>query len=114
MSTPATAVMSRVSRFNQIGQRLDDFLVVTEDSISTGLANRLHRHAVSRLSAAGFSKMLEDSQVEIYTMDAEQKPADRSYSVRFKNKLGGYIEVIGIQTNHGWPSLDYGFDIGEE
>lgn len=109
-----TVVMSRIPRIDLVGQRLPDHLVVTAESISTGLANRLHRHAANRLADAGFSKMIDDCNVEIYTMDADDKPADRSYCVRFKNNLGGYIEVVEILTRHGWPSLDHGFAIGEK
>jgi len=101
------------ARFDMAGQRLPTVVRETFEAISKGLAERLRRHAESRLAGAGFTQAA-GWKVEVYTLDGEDKPADRGYTVRFQNEKGGYIEVIGILTVKGWPSLDHGFAIGEE
>lgn len=109
-----TTVARCEARFNQVGQRLRDDVVFLNESISPGLASRLHHYAVQRLTEAGFGKAIEGCSVDVCPLDADEVPRYRSYSVRFQNSSKGYIDVIGIFTNHGWPSLDHGFDIGRE
>lgn len=110
-----TTVMKRgPARFTIFGQKLPYELIDLPESISPGLAKRLHCHAQNRLEEAGFLGAVDGWAVEIYTMDGEKSPSDRNYGVKFRNPKGGYIAVVGIMTRHGWPSLDFGFDIGHE
>jgi hypothetical protein len=99
--------------FDMTGKRLATTLRTLPGSISAGLATRLHRYAVSRLKEAGFAVMVEGWEVEVYTLDGEDLPADRSYCVKFENTSGGYIEVVGILTDKGWPNVGHGFEIGQ-
>ncbi|WP_126223571.1 hypothetical protein [Burkholderia ambifaria] len=114
--TPITTVVmaSDPARYDMAGQRLTDTLHAVDETITQGLAKRLLRYARQEMDAAGFASMVEDWTVEVYTIDGDDRPADRSYCVRWKNAKGGYIEVIGILTNKGWPSVNHGFAIGEE
>lgn len=102
------------SRFNMVGQSLPPFLHTTDECISKGLAERLHRYAERELVAKGFHPLAKDAKVSVYTIDGHDKPADRSYCVRWHTPQGGYVELIGILTRAGWPTLDHGFDIGFE
>ncbi len=115
MSTVATEVYQRgESRFNMVGQKLPDHLHITDKVITQGLAFRLARYALQRLDVAGFAKAVEGWKLTVYTMDAELPSSDRYYSVRWQNESGGYIDVNGILTRRGWPSLDHGYSIGHE
>ncbi|WP_116894801.1 hypothetical protein [Pseudomonas savastanoi] len=115
MSTFATEVYQRgVSRFNMVGQKLPDHLHITDKVITQGLAFRLARYATQRLGDAGFAKAVEGWKLTVYTMDADLPASDRTYSVRWQNDAGGYIDVCGIFTKRGWPSLDHGYSIGHE
>ena len=123
-----TEVMQRGKpRFDMCGHSLPDTLTTTSETISAGLTARLHRYAFQRLECAGFAATVRrpaglidgapsysEWPCEVYTMDAEDKPANRSYCVRWKNEEGGTIEVVGILTRRGWPSLDHGLAIGED
>lgn len=108
-----TTVYQKNSHFDQVGQRLPCSLHETKEQITAGLAARLRRHANQRLTDTGFTQAAA-WELEVYTMDADEKPADRAYSVRFLNEKGGYVEVVGILTNNGRPVLDHGFAIGTE
>lgn len=112
-----TAVQTEVlkahpTEFDITGQRLSISMFTAEESISTGLANRLVRYATGEMAESGFAEMAKNWKILVYTVDGDRKPADRSYCVRWTNEKGGYIEVIGILTSKGWPSLSHGFDIG--
>lgn len=106
-----TSLYQTKAHFSQVGQRLPDSLHEVSEGISAGLAKRLARHAQSRLTEAGF---VLGERIEVYSLDADAAPADRAYTVRFAHAQGGYLEVIGILTHRGWPSVDHGFAIGEE
>lgn len=115
MGAIETSVLVReAAKFNMCGQFLGYPLRTVAEAISRGLASRLHHYAIQRLDDAGFKKAIEGWDAEVYTLDGDEKPADRSYCVRFKNAKGGYIEVVQILTRSGWPSLDHGLDIGCE
>jgi hypothetical protein len=112
----STAIQTEVygkaaPRFNQSGQLLATHLVETEGSVTQGLAKRLLRYAQTTLDDAGFLEMVSGWEVTVYTLDAEESPADRSYNVSWKNEKGGVIEVVGIMTYRGWPTMDHGLDI---
>ncbi len=100
-------------RYDIAGQKLDTLLVLTDRSISPGLATRLHRYAEARLKEVGFDALLPCS-VEVYTTDGDSAPSDRSYVVKFTTVKGGYLELCGILVRKGWPSLDHGFYAGSE
>ena len=115
MNSIATEVYQRgESRFTMTGQKLPDQLHITDKVITHGLAFRLARYALQRLNDAGFAKAVEGWKLTVYTMDAELPSSERNYSVRWQNELGGYIDVNGILTSRGWPSLDHGYSIGHE
>jgi hypothetical protein len=102
------------AQFNMVGQKLPTQLHLTSAAVSAGLAARLHRYAERELIEQGFEALAKDAKVIVYTIDAEDKPADRSYCVRWHTPKGGYVELVGILTKAGWPSLDHGFEIGFE
>jgi len=106
-----TTVYQSKAHFSQTGQRLASSLHEVSEGISVGLAKRLVRHAQSRLIEAGF---VLGEHIEVYSLDADAAPADRAYTVRFSHVQGGYLEVLGILTHRGWPTVDHGFSIGEE
>lgn len=108
-----TTVYQQKPHFNQVGQRLPSSLHETPEQITAGLAARLRRHAAQRLTDAGFTQAVA-WEAEVYTMDADEKPSERSYTVRFQNDKGGYVELCGILTANGWPNVDHGLAIGHE
>lgn len=114
MTDIETNVFKTESRIAQWGERLPSDVKYTPEKISAGLAKRLAKHAADHMTEAGFGMFLVDAACEVYSMDAEDTPANRSYTVKFKRPEGGYIEVIGILTRNGWPTLNHGFDIGHD
>lgn len=99
-------------QFNMVGQRLPDHLHDTDEQISAGLVARLYRYALRSLGDAGFEVSAWDC--EVYTMDGDDRPADRFYTVEFTNPKGGMVGVQGIVTERGWPSLDHGLCIDRD
>ena len=81
----------------------------TEESISPGLASRLESYARKRVVDAGLPALLEGWTVEIYTTDGELPPSERYYVVKWQNTQGTEIQLTGILTNRGWPTVDHGF-----
>jgi len=106
-----TVMVKDAARFDMTGQFLGYPLRTVQESISAGLAKRLEAYARGRLSDAGF--IVTDFAVEVYTLDGDEPPSQRSYCVKFESAKGGYIELIGILTKSGWPTLDHGFAIGQ-
>ena len=102
------------SRFDMCGNLLPNNLSLTDETISPGLAKRLHNYGLTRLDDAGFLSLASSWQVEVYTINADYTPSDRSYCVKWINSDGGYIELVGIFTRSGWPCLDHGWDIGHD
>lgn len=102
------------SRFDMCGQQLPTNLSLTNEVIGYGLAVRLHKYGINRLKDAGFYDMVSKWQTEVYTIDADELPSNRTYCIKWINSDGGYIELAGILTNNGWPSLDHGWDIGHD
>lgn len=102
------------TQFNMVGQVVCRPLHTVEESISKGLAERLHRYAERELIGHGFGALAKDAKVSVYTIDGHEKPADRSYCVRWHTPQGGYVELIGILTRAGWPTLNHGFAINFE
>lgn len=109
-----TVMVKGAAQHDMVGRFLGFPLKVTAESISPGTAERIHRYAIQRLESAGFAKMVEGWEAEVYTLDGDTPSTDRGYTVKFKNTDGGYIEVIGILTHKGWPDIDHGFEIGQE
>ncbi|MBK3779991.1 hypothetical protein G3A43_06960 [Paraburkholderia aspalathi] len=111
----ATEVMVRgPAQFNGVGQFLGYNLHKVDEVISHGLAHRLVVYATRSMADAGFAALTASWKVSVYTINGEERPADRSYCVRWENEKGGFIEVVGILTRAGWPTLDHGFEIGQE
>ena len=102
------------SRFDMAGQKLPSFVDSTKKTISAGLVKRLHQYAERELVAHGFGALAQNAEVKVYTLDGDDKPSDRIYCVRWHRPEGGYVEMVGIHTNSGWPTLDFGFAIGFE
>ena len=92
-----------------IGQRNSTTLSVVEGSISQGMVQRLINYAQKEAKSVGFEDFTLDAQITVYNIDE-----DSVYTVRWQNKKGGYLELRGIHTNKGWPTLDYGFNVGVE
>lgn len=110
-----TTVMKRgAARFDMVGQFLGYPLKPVNEAISPGLAKRLARYAVHRLTDEGFEPFLKTAEIEVYTLDGDSSPSQRNYVVKFKTPKGGYIELVGIMTRGGWPSIDHGFTIGTD
>ena len=107
----ATVLRRSKPRFDMAGRRLPDTLHDTDMAISAGTVARLHRFALRRLTDAGFD--VSAWSCEVYTMDAERPPADRTYTVEFTNPRGGMIGVQGILMERGWPVLDHGLCVDE-
>jgi hypothetical protein len=102
------------ARFDMTGRSLPPYLTLTTQQISTGLASRIQRYAVRRLTEAGFTQAAS-WEAEVYLLsEGWQRSSERGYTVRFQNAVGGYVEVVGILCNKGWPHLDHGLDIGED
>lgn len=112
MSQITTTVMKREeARFDMVGTFLGYPLSVMNEVITQGLAERLTKYALNHLDDEGFLAAVDGWKVEVYTLDGDAKPADRTYCVRFINQKGGSIEVIGIFTKNGWPFLNHGLAI---
>lgn len=110
-----TTVMQRgKANFDMSGRFLGHQLHPVDGCISSGLASRLRTYSLDRLNSAGFKQLVEGWETEVFTADGDESPSQRSYNVSFKNPSGGYIEVVGILTSKGWPSLDHGFEIGQD
>lgn len=106
MSQITTKVMRREkARFDMVGKFLGYPLSIMNEEITQGLAERLTKYALNHLDAVNGWK------VEVYTLDGDAKPSDRTYCVRFINPKGASIEVIGIFTKNGWPFLNHGLAI---
>lgn len=112
MSEITTTVMKREeARFDMVGKFLGYPLKVMNEVISKGLAERLTKYALKHLDDEGFLTAVNGWNVEVYTLDGDANPAERTYCVRFINVKGGSIEVIGIFTKNGWPFLNHGLAI---
>jgi hypothetical protein len=116
MSTAANTIHTEVyktglAEFNQVGQLLGHPVAITNQVISQGLAKRLLDYGLKSLEDSGFLPAVQGWAVEIYTLDADEKPSDRAYVVKWVNEKGGYLEVVGIHTQGGWPALDYGLEV---
>ncbi len=99
------------ARFDMCGQSLPTQVHLTDEVISSGLAQRLKRYAERSLDTEGFLEAVKNWEVAIGTDDAEDSPADRLYWVRWTNPKGASLSVVGILTSRGWPQLDHGMQI---
>ena len=106
-----TTLQKSPARFDMCGKFLGYDLKEVESDIKPGLARRLVKHALDRLSACGFT-IPTTWKIEVETTDDHDRPSDRTYHVAFYNEEGGSMGVQGIQiSRHGWPVLDYGLFI---
>lgn len=108
----STVMQRGPAHFNQVGQFLGYPLKDVDVAITPALVQRLVRYASKRFADVGFAQGIAGADVEVYTADADEKPANRSYTVKFEHRQGGYVELCGILTQHGWPMLDHGFNMG--
>ena len=110
----ATMLIRGEARFNMVGQRLPYNLYETDQTISPGLVKRLRNYALKSLEDAGFE--VSQWACEVYTMDGDEPPSSRFYTVEFTNEKGGMLGVQGILTSKGWPHIDHGLciDVGRE
>jgi hypothetical protein len=97
-----------------VGQVVECPIRITDEVIAPGLAKRLANYALQRMNEAGFKVMVKEWTISVYTTDATDAPSNRCYCVRFQNAGNGYIELVGILTKNGWPTLDHGYAIGHE
>lgn len=110
MSGVVSSVLRRgPARFNMVGQRLPDSLHDTDQAIAKGMVKRLHRYALRALSDAGFDVC--GWACEVYTMDGDDRPSERTYCVEFTNAKGGMLGVKAIHVSKGHPFLDHGLCI---
>ena len=104
------------SRFDMCGQLLSKELKLGSEWVSQGLAKRLFDYAAKSFKEDGFGFMVDmvtagKWEASVYTIDGDRPSPERSYCVRLTSPEGGYVEMIGIYTRNGWPSLDHGYDI---
>ncbi|PRD42069.1 hypothetical protein C5748_18095 [Phyllobacterium phragmitis] len=100
------------ARFDMVGRKLPYTLHDTDETISSGLLERLHRFGHSRLTEAGFEIGSGKWQCHVYTMDGDLPRLERYYTVEFTHVKGGMIGVHGIAIGAGgWPCLDHGLCI---
>lgn len=111
MQNATEVYMPGPARFDMCGQSLPTHLTLTEEKISAGLAKRLKRYAEKALEDEGFLEAVCGWVVTVGTKDADEKPADRFYWVRWTNPKGASLTVVGILTSHGWPTLDHGMEV---
>lgn len=114
MGVTTTVMQTGPAHFNQVGQFQYYPLTDTTESISAGLTQRLLKYAARRFADAGLAAAIAETQAEVYTTDADLRPSQRQYGVKFRHPQGGYVELTCILTRAGWPVLDHGFQIGEE
>ena len=102
------------AHFNMCGQFLHYPLRTLDEEISPGLAARLVRYAEGRAQDAGFLDAVKGWELEVYTMDGDDRPSERAYGVKWSNPQGGSIELCQILTRNGWPFLDHRWSIDEQ
>jgi len=112
MVITSTVYLKLPPKFNMVGQVVSRPLKVTGENISPGMIKRLSKFALKELIGDGF-ECCRDWDINVNTMDADLPPSERIYTVMFTNPKGGYIEVCGILTRNGWPSLHHGYSIGQ-
>ncbi len=113
MKTTSSVLKRGPAKFDMVGQFLGYDLKDTSESITPGLQKRLLRYAERELTELGLLPMPKCMRCEVYTLDGDEPPSERSYGVRFITGAGAYIGVQGILTRKGWPTLDHGLDIGD-
>lgn len=99
------------ARFDMCGQSLPTQMHLTDETISSGLAQRLMRYAERALDADGFLVAVSGWVATVGTDEADESPADRYYWVRWTNPKGGSLSVVGISTSRGWPHFDHGMQV---
>lgn len=102
------------TRFDMCGQHLSVDLNLGPEEVSQGLAKRLFDYTARSLREDGFGFMADLAiagkwEASVYTIDGDLPSADRSYCVRITNPEGGYVEMIGIYTRKGWPTINHGY-----
>lgn len=99
------------ARFDMCGQSLPTQIHLTEEAITPGLATRLLRYAEKALNAEGFLGAVAGWEITVGSDNADERPADRFYWVKWTNPKGASLSITGILTRRGWPSLDHGMQI---
>jgi hypothetical protein len=104
------SIMKRGPANYDAGGKLYYPLREIEGEIASGLVQRLLKYGKERLVNAGL-EMVNNWAVEISTMDGNEIPSYRKYSVTWKNAQGTEISIDGIMTKKGHPFLDHGLNI---
>lgn len=115
MTIESTVYVKQPTRHTMYGAAIPkDLRVDVSSEISGGLVKRLVSYAIEGFESAGFMSFVREARLSVYTVDGDLQSPDRSYCVRAQCEKGGYIEMIGILTSKGWPTIDHGFYIGRE
>jgi len=102
-ATQNTVYVRDPARFDMTGRKLSDTITPTGDDISHGTVTRMHRYALRHLADAGFD--VSTWACEVYTMDGDLPPSERTYAVEFTSTKGGKLSICGIHTSNGHPFL---------
>jgi len=102
----STVLRRGEARHTAWGSSLPTLLHETGETISAGLVKRLRSYALRYLTESGFE--VSAWACEVCTMDGDEPPAERYYTVEFTNPAGGMLGIQGIMTQRGWPVLDHG------
>jgi len=111
MAITTEVYMPGPARFDMCGQGLPTQMHLTDETISSGLAQRLMHYAERVLDAEGFLETVNGWVVTVGTDNADERPANRFYWVKWTNPKGASISVVGILTSRGWPNLDHGMQV---
>lgn len=107
MKVETTVFIRGSAHHNMCGEFLGYPLKPCGEIITKGLAKRLITYASKDLKSEGLWPG-DVVTAEVETCDGDEKPANRSYCVRFRTRKGGAIGIEGILTKRGWPLLDHG------
>ena len=111
-----TASQSNVAQQRQALEQLQDELMRHQAAVSER-EERLAEQGQELQRREGQLQSLQhelERQRVTYTMDGDERPANRFYTVEFTNPKGGMVGIQGIMTERGWPSLDHGLCIDRD
>lgn len=112
-SIPRTQGFISIGDWNTTQQKTNYFLKEYPCEMAPALPQRLLKYALDRCEENGLKSLIQDWEVSIQILDADEAPSNRYYTVCFKNRKGAEISLCGIYTKSGWPFLDHGFQLQE-